>query len=103
MQVVDITADLGEVIICPKTELEEVIQNVKTIITTLQGSVPLDRDFGIDSTVIDKPVNVIRPLLVKEIKEKIEQYEPRAKLISINWDGEGMQGVITPTVRVAIR
>lgn len=103
MQVVDITATLDEVILFPKSELEEVIQNVKTIITTLQGSVPLDRDFGIDSTVIDKPVNVIRPLLVKEIKEKIEQYEPRAKLVSINWDGEGMQGVITPTVRVAIR
>ena len=103
MQVVDITADLGEVIIFPKNELEEVIQNVKTIITTLQGSVPLDRDFGIDLTVIDKPVNVIRPLLVKEIKEKIEQYEPRAKLVSIDWNGEGLQGVITPTVRVAIR
>ncbi len=103
MQIVDVTATLENIIIFPASELEEVIQNVKTILTTLQGSVPLDRDFGIDSTVIDKPVNVIRPLLVKEIKEKIELYEPRAKLVSIDWGGDGMEGLLIPKVRVAIK
>ena len=101
--VVDISARLDKINLFPQTELVEVIQNVRTIITTIQGTVPLDRDFGIDVDVIDKPINVVRPLLVKEIKEKLEKYEPRAKLISINWDGDGMEGKLIPTVRVAIK
>ena len=103
MKVVDISPSLDNIIIFPKNELEEVIQNIKTIITTLQGSVPLDRDFGIDPEIIDKPVNVIRPLLVKEIKEKIESYESRAKLVSIDWAGDGQEGSLIPKVRVAIK
>ena len=70
MQIVDVTATLENIVIFPASEMEEIIQNIKTILTTLQGSVPLDREFGIDPSVIDKPVNVIRPLMVKEIKEK---------------------------------
>lgn len=101
--VVDISARLDKIDLFPQTELVEVIQNVRTIITTIQGTVPLDRDFGIDVDVIDKPINVVRPLLVKEIKEKLEKYEPRAKLVSINWDGDGMEGKLIPTVRVAIK
>lgn len=101
--VVEITATPDSIVLFPKSELEEVIQNVRTIITTLMGSVPLDRDFGIDPSVIDKPINVVRPLLVKEVKEKIEQYEPRAKLVSIDWGGDGREGQIIPRVRVAIK
>lgn len=101
--VVDISARLDKIDLFPQTELVEVIQNVRTIITTIQGTVPLDRDFGIDVDVIDKPINVVRPLLVKEIKEKLEKYEPRAKLVSINWDGDSMEGKLIPTVRVAIK
>lgn len=103
MQIVDVTATLENIVIFPASEMEEIIQNIKTILTTLQGSVPLDREFGIDPSVIDKPVNVIRPLMVKEIKEKIEQYEPRAKLVSIDWDGDGREGLMIPKVRVAIK
>lgn len=103
MKIIDVTASLEQIEIFPDNEQLEVIQNVKTILTTIQGTVPLDRDFGIDSEVIDKPVNVIRPLIVKEVKEKLAKYEPRAKFISMLWDGAGSEGRIVPTVRVAIK
>lgn len=103
MKIIDVTASLEQIEIFPDNEQLEVIQNVKTILTTMQGTVPLDRDFGIDSEVIDKPVNVIRPLIVKEVKEKLAKYEPRVKFISMFWDGTGSEGRIVPTVRVAIR
>ena len=103
MKIIDVTASLEQIEIFPDNEQLEVIQNVKTILTTIQGTVPLDRDFGIDSEVIDKPVNVIRPLIVQEVKEKLAKYEPRVKFISMLWDGAGSEGRIVPTVRVAIK
>ena len=103
MKIIDVTASLEQIEIFPDNEQLEVIQNVKTILTTIQGTVPLDRDFGIDSEVIDKPVNVIRPLIVKEVTEKLAKYEPRVKFISMLWDGAGSEGRIVPTVRVAIK
>ena len=103
MEIIDVTASLEQIEIFPDNEQLEVIQNVKTILTTMQGTVPLDRDFGIDSEVVDKPVNVIRPLIVKEVKEKLAKYEPRVKFISMSWNGNGSEGRIIPVVRVAIR
>lgn len=103
MKVLDVSATLDGIEIFPKSEYEEIIQNVRTVITTLQGSVPLDREFGIDPEIIDKPIDVVRPLLVKEVKEKLEQYEPRVKLVSIDWGGDGMEGKSIPKVRVAIQ
>ena len=35
----DITAKLGKVNFSPANEIEEIIQNVKTILTTIKGSV----------------------------------------------------------------
>ena len=57
MKIVDITMEHSEIVLFPENVLIEIIQNIKTILTTLQGTVPLDRDFGIDGTLIDKVVN----------------------------------------------
>lgn len=103
MKIVDITMEHSEIVLFPENVLIEIIQNVKTILTTLQGTVPLDRDFGIDGTLIDKPLTVAKPLIVKDIKEKIEQYEPRAKFVSISWNGSNIDGKLIPSVRVAIK
>ena len=40
--VVDVTATIGDIDFMPKNLLAEVIQNVKTIITTTKGTVPMD-------------------------------------------------------------
>ena len=51
MSVINITADLAKVNFLPATELEEIMQNVKTILTTAKGEARLDRDFGLDVRV----------------------------------------------------
>ena len=52
---IDVSARLEGIDFAPKDILTEIIQNVRTIISTTQFSVPLDRRFGIDGTVIDLP------------------------------------------------
>lgn len=103
MQVIDVTAEMKGIKIFPDNVMEEIIQNVRTILTTIVGSVPLDRDFGINMDLLDNPVTVIRPLLVHECKTKIEKYEPRVKFVSMEWQADAMEGIMTPTVKVAIR
>ena len=45
----DIAAkEIKEINLQPENEIEEIIQNVSTILTTRKGSVPLDRGFGIN-------------------------------------------------------
>lgn len=102
MAIFDITISIDKMNFSPDSVQLEVLQNVKTILTTAKGSVPLDRDFGINTYLIDRPISVIKPLLIKEVKEAIDKYEPRAKFKSIVWDGEVSEGKLRPIVKVVI-
>lgn len=85
----------------PASVVEEVIQNARTIITTIKYSIPLDRDFGIDGDVVDLPINVAQAKLTNEIFRAIRRYEPRAVIESIAFKGEDT-GRLIPIVGVSI-
>lgn len=68
----------------PSSELEEILQNVRTIIGTRKGTVPLDRDFGLDWSFVDKPINVAQALVSAEVAKQVRKHEPRARIISIS-------------------
>jgi GPW/gp25 family protein len=97
-----IVAHTSEVSFAPRSTEEEVIQNVRTILTTRRGSVPLDRDFGMDTSIIDQPVNRIRALLTTDIIETVERYEPRAEVKAVDFTGDGEDGIVGPHVKVVI-
>ncbi len=70
--------------IIPESETEEIHQNIKTILSTIKGTVPLMRDFGIDPNLIDQPQNqAFLQILKNEIVAQIRKYEPRAKVKEI--------------------
>ena len=85
----------------PQTTVEEVLQNVRTILTTIKGSVPLDRDFGIDGSYVDAPMPVAKAKLASEIMSAVQKYEPRATITSIDFTGE-MNGMLKPRIEVRI-
>ncbi|MDY2685025.1 MAG: GPW/gp25 family protein [Selenomonadaceae bacterium] len=88
--------------LAPKTTMEEVLQNVRTIISTIKYEIPLDRDFGIDGDVIDMPMQQAQAKLTQEIFRAVRQYEPRAVIESISFSGDE-SGRLTPTLEVSIR
>jgi len=47
--------NVTEVNLFPQTVIEEILQNVSVLLTTVVGSVPLDRNLGINATFIDVP------------------------------------------------
>lgn len=97
-----IAANTNEITFAPRSIEEEVIQNIRTILTTRRGSVPLDRDFGLDTSIIDQPVNRIRALLTTDIIETVERYEPRAEVTAVDFSGESTEGAVVPLVKVVI-
>ena len=92
---------LGGINLMPASEVEEIYQNVRTIVTTIKGTVPLDREFGIDGAVVDLPINVAKAKLTNEIFRAIRRYEPRAVIESISFKGEDT-GRLIPIVGVSI-
>jgi phage baseplate assembly protein W len=91
----------------PTGTVEEVLQNVRTLIMTEKYSVPLDRDLGIDAAFLDRPAPDAMARLRVRMNEEIHRYEPRAKVKIIEFrqyaDGTALSGKFYPVAHVEIR
>lgn len=94
-----------EINFAPGSETEEILQNVRTILTTGVGTVPLDRDFGTSREYVDKPLPVARSLMQAAVIDAITEFEPRATVESVTFDDsttDAMDGITRPRVIVSI-
>lgn len=82
--------------------VEEVLQNVRTYLCTTRFSVVLDRTLGIDARVVDRPINKAKAIISADILGGLPRHEPRAKVLSIAFAGDGLDGVLTPMVKVRV-
>lgn len=99
---IEVTNDLPEINLMPETEIEEIAQNIRTILNTVQGSVPLDREFGIDSTLIDMPINAAQAKATANIATAINTYEPRARVKNVSFNGNNLEGLADFKVTVEL-
>lgn len=89
----------------PASVVAEVLQNVRTILSTRKGSVPLDRDFGISWEYLDRPIDVAQMLMRSEIIDAVSKYEPRATVESVVFEGsaeDALDGILRPKVTISI-
>ena len=89
----------------PKTEVEEILQNVRTILATRLGTVPLHRGFGVTWEHIDKPLHVAKMLTRVAVIDAISEFEPRAHVESVEFEEsseDAMQGILRPRVIVSV-
>lgn len=91
----------GNINFAPASEAEEILQNVRTIITTPKFSVPLDRGFGINCSVVDRPIPVAQAQLASDIITAIREYEPRVVVTGITYEATD-DGNLKPKVQVII-
>lgn len=95
----------GAVDFAPANETAEILQNVRTILVTLMGTVPLFRIFGTSWEHIDVPYPVARALMQSAVIEAIESYEPRARVDTVMFDEtlpNVMDGILMPRVIISI-
>lgn len=69
--------------------------------STLVGSCPLYRDFGLDPTVIDLPLDAAKNRIAVDITEKTEEYEPRVEVESVDFEFDSLIGQMRITVEVS--
>ena len=98
---IEIIGTLEQINFAPSTIQEEVIQNIKTLVSTMIYTVPLDRNFGIIANALDEPMPIAMAKLSSDIIDAISQYEPRAKVTQISFDGD-IDGRLIPRLRIEI-
>ena len=98
---IDILATNTEINFAPENLIAEIAQNVRTICSTEKYSVPMDRLFGIDTAMLDRPTPKAMASLQAEIIQAIKKYEPRCKVKKISFEAN-LDGKLTVKVRIAI-
>ncbi len=92
----------GKLNLAPETLEEEVLQNVAIIVSTPKFSVPLDRGLGLAQRFIDKPIQVAQSILISEVLDAVEEYEPRAEVTNVTFEAGEMPGLLVPVLEVNI-
>lgn len=94
---------LNKIILNQTDTVSSVLQNVAIILGTQKGSVPLYREFGLPQDSIDRPIPVAKVILLSQIKEAVEEFEPRAEVVSVTFEQDKHSpGVLIPIVEVNI-
>lgn len=88
--------------LAPATRIEEILQNLSMILQTVKESVPYYRAFGTSAAYLDKSTPAAETLIVSEIYEAVEKYEPRAEIQSIYFETDTMTGKLSPCLEVVI-
>lgn len=81
---------------------EEIYRNLQVIYTTPAGTVPFDREFGIDIDVLDYPIGMTKGKLTIEIIEKTRRYEPRATVKEVIFISSKKDERLIPKVVIEI-
>lgn len=80
-------ADISISVYGELTEQEDIIRCIRNLALTPAGTVPLDRNFGIDNSFKGLPYETAKTFLAVELINKIYKYEPRASVKEIDMVG----------------
>lgn len=78
-----------------EAQRKEILRNVENILLTPIGTDPLYRDFGIDTSVLDYPIDTAQNMMAVEVIDAIEKWEPRVRVQDVSFipDPSGSLGV----------
>ncbi|MBD5640943.1 MAG: GPW/gp25 family protein [Desulfovibrio sp.] len=86
------------------TGLDGLEQEIRMLLATRKGSLPLDRDYGLTWEYVDLPMPEAMPYMISEIAVQLEKYVPRIKVRDIVFKSDDpVEGILQPTVTVEIR
>ena len=84
--------------------LQGLEQEIRVLLATRKGSVPLDRDYGLSWDHVDAPLPSAMQLMIAEIGVQLEKYVPRVRVRDISFASpDPVDGVLCPLVAVEIR
>lgn len=78
-------------------KIEEYRRQVSLLLSTPVGTMPLDREFGVDMDFLDMPSETAKSLYTAEITEKIARFIPELRVESVSW-AASPAGTLIPKV-----
>lgn len=103
MRIVIDGSDIGGITLNEQDKVASIAQNIAVIVATRMGDVPLYPEFGLERKFESKPINVAKQMMIAELDEAIEAFEPRAHVVSIEINvDEKNPGRFIPKVEVDI-
>ena len=82
-------------------ERQEIMRNVQTILATPLGTCPLYRDFGLDVSCLDHPMNLAQNLFAAAAMEAVERWESRVRITDVTLRMDPEDGRIKAKVVIA--
>ena len=94
-----ITSKINVVLEKSLSNKEAILRQLSVLYGTHTGEQALDRNFGLDWSFLDQPIEVAKAMLSAEIITKTNTYVPTVEVASIEFNAD-MTGNLTPTVSV---
>lgn len=67
----------------------EILISIQTLCSTYEGTIPLDRRVGLDSSVISESIDISKEIITADIFDKVEKYIPEVEVIEVSFkEGE---------------
>lgn len=79
----EVTTNTHDWKIFPRNEIEEIAQNILMIISTQKYTVPLFREFGVNFSQLDAPINAMQAKMTAEVVSAVQKFESRAKVTEV--------------------
>ena len=93
------TNEIQTVNISGMTDFERIDRNLKTLIVSLEGTIPGSRGFGLSVDITDMHPEYARNEFAQQLDEKIEQYMPEIRIADIDYE-MNIEGIMS--VRIYI-
>ena len=76
----------------------EMIDRVQTLLSTIPGTIPGDRAYGIDPDIQDLPINAFKVRYIAEASSKVKKYIPEIQVVNIDFEEDTKEGILIPRV-----
>ena len=71
--------------------MAELDRKLDLLYSTREGTMPLDREFGLNMDFVDMPPEAAKSLYTAEVTEKVAKFIPTVRVQEVTW-GAGAQG-----------
>ena len=78
--------------------LAELDRQLALLLSTREGTMPLDRAFGLNMDFVDMPPEVAKSLYTAEVTEKVAKFIPTVRVQEVTWSSGGQGNLIAKVV-----
>lgn len=77
---------------------EEILDKVRFLLTCIKGTIPMNREIGLDPNIMSSPVYIAQNLYTISAIELIDEFEPRASVEKVSFITSGNAENMIPKV-----